>query len=311
MFLLIAFSSQTYAFDGPLRVKNQFPLFMYVDAPYLEKAAIENSFSASFSYSSIYLVQESSRWSAKIDMEIAELNLIFRKSFKDFIELTAELPIVSFNSGIMDGFLNGYHNFFGLPDYGRSERPANKFLYEVRRRGNLVVRGESGRIELGDIKLSVKKPLIKHDPFISVRGEIEFPTGDAESGYGNGSLDAGLSLLIDKQLSEKLKTYVNLGVVSPGDFKGYERVDLREFIHGGAALEATVGKDISIIGQVFVQGSPLPKSGIGQIDRTAVLISLGGRYRSGNSRIEFSLTEDPNTAGAPDFTCNFTYRRLF
>jgi Protein of unknown function (DUF3187) len=311
LLLLLAFSPVTHAFDGPLQVKNQFPLFLPVNTPYLEKASIENSFSGSFSYSSVYLVQESSRWSAGLDMEIAELNLRFRKTFRDFLEFGVDLPIISFNSGFMDGFLNSYHDTFGFSDYGRSWRPDNTFLYEVRKNGQLIIRGESGRTEIGDAKLSVKKPIIQGDPAISIKGDIEFPTGDAESGYGSGSFDAGISLLLDKKLSQQFKTYINLGVVFPGALKGHGKVDLKEFLYGGAALEALMWKDISIVGQVFFQGSPLPKTGIGQIDRTAVLISIGGRYHLGNNYFELSMTEDPNTAGAPDVTFNFAFKRNF
>jgi hypothetical protein len=59
------------------------------------------------------------------------------------------------------------------------------------------------------------------------------------------------------------------------------------------------------------QGSPLPKTGIGEVDRTAVLLALGARYSAGKDNIEFSLTEDPNTAGAPDFQLTAAYRRRF
>jgi len=311
LLLLLFFSPVTYAFDGPLQVKNQFPLFLYVDAPYLEKASIENSFSASLSYSSLYLVRESSRWSAGLDMEIAEFNLRFRKTFRYLLEFGVDLPIISFNAGFMDEFLNRYHDTFGFPDYGRSRRPDNKFLYEVRKNGKLVIRGENGRIGLGDMKLSIKKTILKGDPAISIRGDIEFPTGDAESGFGNGSFDAGISLLIDKKLSQQVKMYINLGIVLPGDFKGYDKVGLEEFIYSGAALEAKVWKDISFIGQVVIQGSPFPKTRIAEVDRTAVLLSLGGRYHLGNNSVEFSLTEDPNTAGAPDVTFNFSFKRNF
>jgi len=311
LLLLLGFSPASHAFDGPLQGKNQFPLFLPVNEPNFEKAAMENSFSASFSYSSVYLVRESTGWSAGLDMEIAELNLRLRKTFRDSIEFGIDLPVMSFSSGFMDGFLNRYHDAFGFPDYGRSRRPDNKFLYEVRKNGRLILRGENGHIGIGDARLSVKKPMVIGDPAVSIGGEIEFPTGDAESGYGNGSFDAGISVLIDKVVSERVKTYVNLGVVMPGDLKGHQEVDLREFVYGEAALEAMIGKDFNLIGQVLIQGSPWPKTGIGQIDRTAVLLSLGGRYHSGNNCFEFSLTEDPNTAGAPDVTFNVTFKRNF
>jgi hypothetical protein len=312
-FLLIVavLSAPSEAFDGPLQVKNQFPLFLNVNASYLESASLEDSLSASLSHSSIYLVDSSSEWDMGLDMEITELNLGFRKSIKNFIELGVEVPILSFNSGFMDGFLDSYHDTFGFPDYGRSNRPTNDFLYEVKRNGIVVVKGESGRIAIGDIRLSIKKPLLTGDPSISIKGEIELPTGEPETGYGNGSFDTGLSLLMDKRLGEVWKTYLNLGVVFPGDLKGHESVELKSFIWGGAAVEAALWKNISLLGQVFIQGSPFPETGISSIDRTAVLLSLGGRYHSGNSSFELSLTEDPNTSGAPDFTLNFTFKQSF
>ena len=304
-------SSTSYGFDGPLQVRNQFPLFLYLNTPYLESALVENSFSASLSYSSLNLVENSSEWDIGLDMEIAELDLRFRKNIRDFIELGIELPILSFSSGFMDGFLNSYHDAFGFPDYGRSNRPDNEFLYEVRRNRDLVVKGKNGHIGIGDIRLTFKKPLLNSDPAISIKGDIELPTGDAKAGYGNGSIDAGISVLMDKKLSEYFKSYLNIGAVFPGNLRGHEEINLREFFYGGAAIEASFWKNISLIGQVFVQGSPFPKTDISSVDRLAVLLSLGGRYSSGNNNFEFSLTEDPNTSGAPDFTLNFSFKRIF
>jgi hypothetical protein len=312
MLLILSFHSSTsYGFDGPLQVRNQFPLFLYLNAPYLESASVENSFSASLSYSSINLVERSSEWDIGLDMEITELNLRLRKNIGDFIELGIELPILSFSSGFMDGFLNSYHDAFGFPDYGRSNRPDNEFLYEVRRKGKLVIKGENGHIGIGDIRLTFKKPLLKSDPAITIKGNIEVPTGDAKTGYGNGSIDAGIAVLMDKRLSEYFKSYLNISAVFPGNLKGHEGINLREFLYGGAAIEASFWKNISLIGQVFVQESPLPKTDISSVDRLAVLLSLGGRYSSGNNNFEFSLTEDPNTSGAPDFTLNFSFKRIF
>lgn len=310
-FVLPFFLSGASAFEGPLLIKNQFPLFLTVNAPYLETASIENSFSASLSHSSIYLVRDSSEWSIGFDMEITELNIRFRKNIKDFIELGVDFPLLSFNSGFMDDFIDSVHDTFGFRDYGRSNRPTNEFLYEVRRKGIPVIKGESGRIGIGDIKFTLKKPILMGDPAISIRGDLELPTGDAEKGYGSGSIDGGVAVLIDKKLSEKFKAYCNLGAVFPGDLKGYETVKLRAFVYGATGIEAALWKDFSLLGQVFIQRSPLQKTDIPSVDRIAVLLSLGVRYHSGNSSLELSLTEDPNTSGAPDFTVNFSFKQRF
>ncbi len=118
-----------------------------------------------------------------------------------------------------------------------------------------------------------------------------------------------LALLVEERISEKVRTYFNLGVVSPGDLKAHERIKPREFFYGGVPVEAEPYKDLGLIGQVMVQTSPSPKTGISSIDRTSVLFTLGGRYSSGKDSLELSFTEDPNTSGAPDFTVTFSYRR--
>jgi hypothetical protein len=309
--VILIFPLQSYAFDGPLLVRNQFPLFLTFNVPYPEKAAIETSFSAGFSYSSVYLTDNSTKWEMGLDMEITEVNLRAKKKLKDFIEVAIDLPILSFSSGVMDGFLDSYHDTFGFPDYGRSERPENEFLYEVRRDNVLIVKGENGRIGIGDIRLALKTPVLKSDPAVSLQASIEFPSGDAEAGFGNGSIDTGLAIMMDKNFGEKLKSYLNFGIVFPGDLKGYEKVKCRDFFYGGAAVEAAFWKNISLLGQIFIQSSPYPKTEITSVDRTAVLLSFGGRYYSGGNSFEVAITEDPNTSGAPDFTMNFSFKRRF
>jgi hypothetical protein len=91
--------------------------------------------------------------------------------------------------------------------------------------------------------------------------------------------------------------------------RGHQEINLREFIYGGAAVEAALWKSISLIGQIMLQGSPFPKTDIASVDRLAVLLSVGGRYYSGQNSFEFSLAEDPNSSGAPDVTVNFSFKR--
>ena len=56
-------------------------------------------------------------------------------------------------------------------------------------------------------------------------------------------------------------SHLNLGIVFPGDLKGHEKIDLRDFIYGGAAIEAALWKNISLLGQIFVQGVALSENG--------------------------------------------------
>ncbi len=311
LLVLLFSSAPAYTFEGPLQVKNQFPLFLHIDAPYLESAVTENSFSASLSHSSVYMIKNSADWSVNLDMEVTELDLRLKKIIPGLFELGIEVPVLSTESGFLDDFLDSYHRTFGFPDYGRSERPSDSFLYEVRNKGAVVVSGRNGRIGIGDVRLMAKRELIAADPVVSLRAEVEFPTGDAGDGHGSGSLDAGVTLLADKKISEKFMTYWNAGIIFPGRLRGHEDVGLRTSYHAGAGIEAALWKQVSLLGQVTFQTSPFPETAIGSIDRVAALLTFGARYSEGKQTVELSLTEDPNTAGAPDVIFNLTYKRRF
>jgi hypothetical protein len=301
--------SVAFPLEGPLQVKNQYPIFLHAGQPYFEKALIEDSFSVSLSHSSTYTVQSSGRWVIHLDMEITEINFRYKWRMKGPVEFGIDIPVLILSGGFMDGFLETYHSTFGLPDYGRSERPLNEFLYEIKRDGVLLVKGRTGT-GLGDMRVTIKRPLITSEGLnVSIKGDIEFPTGSVKDGYGNGSMDAGVSVLLDKGVSGSAILYLNLGVVWPGDVRGYERIDLKDFVYGGVALEAMVRENLSLLVQLQGQSPLYPDTDLLAVDRAAYLLSLGGRYySSGRSRVEFSLTEDINTAGAPDFILNITYK---
>ncbi len=297
-----------YSFEGPFQVKNLFPIFLHADQPYLEKAAMENSLSFSLSHASTFTVQSSADWVINLDMETTELNFRYKRILKDFVEFDLDVPVLVIGGGFLDGFLEDYHNSFGFPDYGRSSRPHNEFLYEIKRDGELLIKGQSGT-RIGDVRLAFKKPLIVSERFtMSIKGEVEIPVGNAREGYGNGSIDSGAALLFDKKFTDRIMTYASLGAVFPGDVRGYGKIDLKDFIYGGSAVEAVLGKGFSLLVQVQGQSSIYPETDLLAVDREAWLLAFGPRYQKGKRSFDLSLTEDINNTGAPDFILNFTYK---
>jgi hypothetical protein len=297
------------SFEGPFQVKNLYPVFLHADQPYLEKASVENSMSYSLSHSSTYTVQESEDWVIHLDMEITEINFRYKRIIKDVFEFGLDIPVLIIGSGFMDGFLEDYHETFGFGDYGRSQRPNNEFLYEVRKDGELIIEGKSGT-RLGDIRVSLKAPLIASDAFnVSIKGDLEIPVSSAKQGFSNGSLDAGASILIDRSITEKIVTYWNFGFVFPGNVRGHEKINLNNFIYGGTAIEVDAGGGLYLMTQLQGQSSIYPETDLQAVDRDAYLIVFGGRYRKDGKSIELSLTEDLSTSGAPDFIINLTYKR--
>jgi hypothetical protein len=311
LFACLPGSVFAHTLDGPFQVKNQFPIFLPINQPYLEQAATEDSLSMSLSHSSVFVIEDSPQWSTHLDIELTELTLRYKKNIPGHLEAGIDVPILRATGGFMDGFLEWYHDTFGFDDYGRSSRPENAFLYEVKKNGAKLIEGDNGKTGFGDVRITFKKKLVENDPVISLLADIELPTGDAKIGYGNGSVDTGIAVLLDKDLGEKTKLYANLGAVFPGDLKAHQRVDLEDFFYGGAAVETLPWSNVSLIAQLMLQTSPYPHTDISQIDTPAVILVLGGRYYGTLGSYEFSLTEDVNTSGASDFIFNMSYRKRF
>ncbi len=300
-----------FAFDGPFQVKNQFPIFLPINQPYLEQAATESSFSLDLSHSSVFVMEDSAQWGAHLDIELTELDLRYKKDVPGLFEFGIDVPVERATAGFMDRPLAWYHRTFGFHDYGRSTRPNNEFLYDITRDGAPVIEGENDRVGFGDVRLTLKRRIMDTDPVISVLADVELPTGNAKVGYGNGSVDTGIAVLLDKNIGSESRLYANLGIVFPGDLKAYQTVPLNTFYYAGLGIEDFVKRDLSVLAQIMFQTSPYPTTGIRQIDGMGVLFVLGGRYYATGGSYELSLTEDPNTAGAPDFILNLSYKKKF
>jgi hypothetical protein len=164
---------------------------------------------------------------------------------------------------------------------------------------------------LGDVRLALKRKIAGTDPVMSVMADVELPTGNARIGYGSGSVDAAIALLLDKDIGPGSRLYVNLGTVFPGDLRARQTVKLDNFYYAGSGIEALIWPHLSLLAQLMVQTSPYPRTGISEIDNTGMILVLGGRYYARGGSYEISLTEDPNTTGACDFILNLSYKMRF
>jgi hypothetical protein len=309
--LMLLLPLHSYAYEGPLQVRNQFPLFIFTDTPFLESAAVQDSATLSLTHSSVYVTETSATWTVNTDIELTELMVRLKKTLNSRTELGLDLPFYRPTAGFLDEPVSAIHSTLGTGDYGRHSRPENDFLYEVLYQGKPVIVPKDNESGIGDIRLTAKQVLLEGPTLVSAMANIELPTGDAKAGYGNGSYDASLALLVDMDLGKVYRGYANLGVVLPGDLKGYQTIPLRNYAYGGFGVEAAWWEHFHVIVQTVVATSPYPTTDIRQVDWPGVLLIMGGRYTSGSNSFEFSFTEDPDTAGAPDFILNMAYRYAF
>ncbi len=312
MTVITASSALAYEFNGPLEARNEFPFFLAVFSPSVDSAKPQTSFTTSLTHSSVFFIRAAKDIALWYDMEVTDLRFRSKRVIFNTVELGVELPFYLFSSGVMDGPLGSYHDAFGFNDYGRAKRPANSFLYEVRKNGKSVVNGEDGRFKQGDLRVSFKNAFVDTPTLtLSFKADMELPTGDARSGAGNGNIDTALSALLDATLGARVKVYLNAGVVFPGDLTGHDKMYLKDYLYGNSVVEAFYSEEWSVLAGVMIQDWPFNDEGDKAFKRPPVVLNLGARYSAKKGVFELSFSEDLNTTGAPDFSVGLAYKSRF
>lgn len=308
--LLTVFSGSALAGDAPLSYVNQFPVTQWLNNPYYDTARVKDGVAVSVSHSSIYIKNSSVRYNLLLDFEITALNILGGKKIGENTEAGVFIPVAMYGSGFMDSFINGYHDTFGFPDYGRSKAPDNKFNYTFQKNGKAILNAENGRPFLGDASVYLKQSLYKSDKAATaVRVEAEFPTGDAKSGQGSGGYGFGLTVLNDFKAGDKFKLYIDAGIASPGNLRAETKIKTETFYHGAVAGEyALPFNGYSVIGQISGQTSPLKNTGIAEVDGPYAIFNIGLRKAVKDWSLELIFSEDLNTRGSPDFGITLTFR---
>ena len=70
-----------------------------------------------------------------LDSESYRFNLILKGGLPGGFEAGTELPWLAYGGGTIDGFIEDWHRFFGLPEGGRYMAPNNRLRYQYARNG--------------------------------------------------------------------------------------------------------------------------------------------------------------------------------
>lgn len=296
--------------QGPLQVQNRFPLHLVfltprpTDARLPAKGAFQTTIAVD--YSSVYVNERQDGWSALVDMEMGVVDVSIVYGLTRKFSIGVQVPLVSMNSGFLDGFLENYHDAFGFSNYGREERPDNRFAYEMRKNGRTWIQGDTDGFSWADATVSGQLHLFEINGsgswIGSLVGSIKLPTGDEKRGYGSGRFDAGLFVPTQWE-GERWAFYLMPGYIWRADpeTRGADVSAKESFsLFGGASYIA--GPRWHWYAQLNCSTTPIEKTGISLLDDGAVELTLGfRRILSERASVEVAFCEDLFTQTAPDF----------
>ena len=188
-----------------------------------------------------------------VDGEHRSAALTVRHGLGERLTLGLRVPVHWRGPGIMDGLIDAWHRWLGLPDSGRSLVPDGQFRVAGRdvQERPLAWGGRAGT-GLGNLELDAHRLLLgRADPRgwrLAAAARLSLPT--ATGTYAHAGTAGGLQLVAARGLGERADVYLGLGTTlsSRREFQGieYERVRGQGFL----AIEGRPTHGWSLVAQL-------------------------------------------------------------
>ena len=124
------------------------------------------------------------------DAEILQSDLWLTRDLSRRVFVVGDLSVRGGYNGVLDGFLNWYHDLFGLTVTGRSERPENQFGWQFTLPDTVVTRARPGTF-LGDVRAGAGVRVGRSQ----LIGSVTLPTTPSSAdGWGRGVVGTSLAL---------------------------------------------------------------------------------------------------------------------
>lgn len=307
----------------PFRTTNRSPLVQIFGLPEPESSRIAGQGKASAALlvdiANNYAVESRVREELVLDGEVYRTTLACRYGFGNRLEAGIDIPVISNTGGTFDGFIEGWHDFFGLPQGSRTEAPRNRILYSYSKDGKEQLRLDRSDTGIGDIRLSAGYQLLqpeKPDSFtMALRGSIKLPSGNSSMLQGSGSFDTALWV----DASNSFTTSIGNGSLfgSSGGMvmtKGDVLPDQQRSFAGFAAIGAGLAPADWIAFMLQFSGhSPFyTSSSLDELSAFTLQIHTGGTLRlPGSLLLDIAISEDLAVHTAPDATLHMALRKSF
>jgi hypothetical protein len=242
-----------------------------------------------------------------LDGETTRLRLWHRRGLGGGWDFAMELPLLDRGGGFLDGWIQDWHGWFGLPNGGREQAADDQYRFHYERGGVVLLDQTSGGSGLGDATLTLGRALGRGR---MVRAMAKLPTGDdRELGGGN----SGGALWVEQALAlpPGWSGYVALGASASERGAVLPQMQQREVAFGGIGLIAPLGRSVRLTGQLQVHSRLYGDSELSPLARIGAPLTLGLQFRtSRRGWLELGFQEDPSVNGSPDFVAYVSMRSL-
>jgi len=239
------------------------------------------------------------------DAETLRTSLIFSYALMDNWQIGIEVPYIRHSSGFLDDFIYDWHDFFGMPQNGRTKDAGDRMqISYLSGSSSLFAISGSDVSGLGDLRINAAHSRSWMNRKLIISSELKFPTGDFVklTGSGNYDFSVGLTLNDPYSLGEyNITLFGGLAGVFLGDIDGELADKQNNFVIAG---RAGIGWQVSDFLQLKAQIdglSPLYDGGIKELGESSLQMTFGtGLLFSEHISVDFSIAEDIKLCTAAD-----------
>jgi uncharacterized protein DUF3187 len=308
---------------APFYTTNQSPLVQIFGLPSAERALIlprgTVAGTVALDVASNFVDDQDRGEAILLDGESWRTTLTVRFGLADGMEGGLDLPFTGHGGGVLDSFIVGWHDFFGLPQGRRDREPRNRLNYTYTRDGSTLLHRDDSSFGPGDLRLSAGVQLYRSEgespAGVALRGSLKLPTGESNRLQGSGSTDFALWLTAsdDYRLSlghAALFAAAGGMVMSRGDILPAQQ---RRFA-GFGTLGCGWSPADWIAFKVQTSGhTPFyDRSDLAPLNTPAVQLIIGGTLGvAAGTTLDIGVSEDLVVGASPDVAFHLALRRQF
>lgn len=292
------------AFAEPLPTTNQNPFLASIGlpAPLPALAAGQTNVAATLNWGSTAIVDIVGDELFILDAETRELRLAVTHAFDNRLSVRVELPYLYTGGGVLDGFIDDFHDLFGFSEGDRPLFRRDQMLAWYRHSGDqsFVTRTTSTE-GVGDLALSLGASWIQSErTSLTTWLSVEAPTG-SDAAYLAPDDDWNLSATLAAQhrFGARWHAFVQASATAhtgEGLFGEQKTVIWSGF--AGAQFDIT--PRIALLLQTQANTQPIKHTEIKYL-RDAVVLTVGGRIQATDDlAINLGISEDVKVEASPD-----------